>query len=281
MKSVITDSPPGRGIASRSRPFLFVLLAALCGCGTLPNGREWGQDAMAPLPTLERIGRSALHAATDPLTWAPAVGAALLQIRDSDRRVSEWALKRTPVFGSEGRAESAGAWLLTATLAEAAASTVATPGGDDLSTWCEYKLRGLEVEGVGLAVAYGIAELGKRTLRRQRPNFLDRLSFPSGHSVGAFYAATVTSKNLDSIGMPAALRLGLQAGAYATALGTAWARVEAGKHFPADVLVGAAIGHFVAAFIHDAFLGLPLGERFSFELGLARREVGVVFRIAF
>ncbi len=38
--------------------------------------------------------------------------------------------------------------------------------------------------------------------------------------------------------------------------GTAWARVEANKHYPADILAGMAIGHFISAFVNDAFLGL-------------------------
>jgi hypothetical protein len=40
------------------------------------------------------------------------------------------------------------------------------------------------------------------------------------------------------------------------AVGTGWARVEANKHNPSDVLVGYALGHFLSAFINDAFLGL-------------------------
>jgi len=45
-----------------------------------------------------------------------------------------------------------------------------------------------------------------------------------------------------------------------SATATAWARVEAGKHYPSDVLAGAALAHFVTVFIHDAFLGLPNDE---------------------
>jgi len=261
--------------------WLSVLVLGISGCGTLPNGREWGQDAIDPLPSWERIGRSALGAALDPLTWAPVVGAAVLQIDDYDQRISEWAIDRTPVFGSIARAQNASNWLLGASFAEALVSTVATPGGEDFDDWVEYKLRGLEVEAVGLGITYGTAELDKRLLRRKRPDSTDFMSFPSGHAAGSFYSATVTSKNLDSIEMPEILRLGLQTGAYATAAATGWGRVETGKHYVSDVLVGAALGHFVAAFIHDTFLGLPLRDRFTFDLGLSRREVGLVFRISF
>jgi hypothetical protein len=38
--------------------------------------------------------------------------------------------------------------------------------------------------------------------------------------------------------------------------GTAWARVEAKRHYPADILAGMAIGHFISSFVNDAFLGL-------------------------
>jgi len=47
------------------------------------------------------------------------------------------------------------------------------------------------------------------------------------------------------------------AGLTALTLGTGWARVEAGFHYPSDVLVGMAIGNFNGAFFDDAFMGLP------------------------
>lgn len=41
------------------------------------------------------------------------------------------------------------------------------------------------------------------------------------------------------------------------ASGVAWARLEGRHHYPSDVLAGAALGHFITAFIHDAFMNLP------------------------
>jgi hypothetical protein len=43
-------------------------------------------------------------------------------------------------------------------------------------------------------------------------------------------------------------------GLHALTIGTAWARVEAGAHFPADTLVGMALGNFVSRFFDEAFL---------------------------
>jgi membrane-associated phospholipid phosphatase len=47
------------------------------------------------------------------------------------------------------------------------------------------------------------------------------------------------------------------------ATGVAWARVEAGAHYPSDVLAGAALGHFLSAFIYDGFMGLPEHKRWG------------------
>ncbi len=39
------------------------------------------------------------------------------------------------------------------------------------------------------------------------------------------------------------------------AVGTAWARVEAGVHYPACVLGGLALGNFVGTFMSRYFIG--------------------------
>jgi hypothetical protein len=48
----------------------------------------------------------------------------------------------------------------------------------------------------------------------------------------------------------------IDAGLTGLTLATGWARVEAGLHYPSDVLVGMAIGDFNGAFFNDAFMGL-------------------------
>ena len=57
------------------------------------------------------------------------------------------------------------------------------------------------------------------------------------------------------------------AGLAGLALMTGWARVEAGKHHPADVLAGAAVGNFFAVFATQAFLQPALGERAALNVG--------------
>ena len=57
------------------------------------------------------------------------------------------------------------------------------------------------------------------------------------------------------------------------AVGTAYARVEAKEHFPSDVLVGAALGHFIGVFANEAFLGIDQPYQFSPNVDLSRDGV--------
>ena len=83
------------------------------------------------------------------------------------------------------------------------------------------------------------------------------MSFPSGHTSAAFSCATLANRNLKSIDALEDVRPVLEVANTVLAAGVGWARVEAGKHYPSDVLFGAALGHFLTAFIHDAFMNLP------------------------
>lgn len=53
-----------------------------------------------------------------------------------------------------------------------------------------------------------------------------------------------------------ATRVALNAGLTAMTIGTSWARIEAGWHYPSDTLFSLALGNFLASFVNDAFLGL-------------------------
>ncbi|RMG43762.1 MAG: phosphatase PAP2 family protein [Acidobacteria bacterium] len=95
----------------------------------------------------------------------------------------------------------------------------------------------------------------KRATRRRRPDGSDRESFPSGHASRAFAYAAAGRVDLEESALPPGWRCALGAGLTALAAGTAWARVEAGVHFPTDVLAGAALGNFTARVMHERFAG--------------------------
>jgi membrane-associated phospholipid phosphatase len=260
-------------------PALAIVLVAvhlLGGCSTLPNGREWGQDATFR-PGWQAVRDSAVRAAKSPYTWAPLAGAALLQIDDWDSEVASWASENTPVFGSQQSARdasgilkdiSAAAWLVTA---------LATPGGDTSREWFAAKGKGLAVDATAILLTGGITSAVKNWSDRTRPDGSGNDSFPSGHSSSAATFATLAARNTQYLDLGVNYRRTLDFGYGVVAAGTAWARVEGGVHYPSDVLVGMALGHFVAAFINDAFMGLNDPANGSVDLSMSPQSLSIRF----
>jgi membrane-associated phospholipid phosphatase len=96
----------------------------------------------------------------------------------------------------------------------------------------------------------------KTSLDRERPNGQGGESFPSGHTSTSSAHTRLASRNLESIEMSDTTRMSLDVGLYALTIGTSWARIGAGWHYPSDTLVSMALGNYVASFVNDAFLGL-------------------------
>lgn len=235
--------------------FLISCAGAVSACGTMANGRRWGQDATLA-PGWARIGQAALNAATAPETWGPAVGALALQINDADRKVQEWAVKKTPVFGSPEHAEHMSNDLRDAAGAIWVVSGVAAPSGEAANEWLIAKAKGFGVQaGAGVLMRETVGFL-KTSTNRTRPNGVDTGSFPSAHASGAALYSTFASRNIETLQWPDNVTSAAQISLGALTAATAWARVEANQHYPSDVLAGAALGHFFGVFFTDAFLRL-------------------------
>lgn len=221
-----------------------------CGCALSPNSVPWGT---AGWPDGERFRQAAKDALGDPGTWAPLAGAVLLTVDDADDNVSEWAARRTPVFGGDAagvsddlRDVATVSYFITALLAPSETA------GD--------KLRGLGV-GVGTMLVEGALTTGlKAVTGRQRPNGRNDRSLPSGHSAQAASRTALARYNLKHIDMPKWVRGMANVTLYGVAAGAGWARVEAEKHHPSDVLVGYALGNFLARFLHHSFMNVPGGD---------------------
>lgn len=245
-------------------PLLLITCCLGAACTSLPDGSRWGAGATLA-PGWERVGASAAHAARSPWVWAPLAGAAVLQIDSWDEDVAEWATDAAPVFGSVQNAEDWSDGLRDASVLGYAVSVLAAPSGELDSDWLAAKARGAAVGAGAFAATAGTTSALKSMVSRERPDGTDDESFPSGHASTAAVFGTMTVRNLQSIEMTPALRTTLEVGAGAITAGTAWARVEAGAHYPSDVLVGVALGNFMGAFFTEAFLGLEPGEKFSFS----------------
>jgi hypothetical protein len=266
--------------------FKFLTIGAIlislfvAGCGTLPNGRGWGQDAFFPVDT-GRVSRAAHNAFFNPNTLVPLASALVFGIDDFDEKVSDWAVKHNPVFGSEADERDASDYLRATLQAEAVITAFATPSGDVPEQWMVSKAKGLGVEIAAIGFTSSVTDLLKDTTDRTRPDESSDRSFPSSHTSGAFSYMILANRNIDSIDMPRALKPPLKIGNYLLASGVAWARVEGQQHYPSDVLAGAALGHFLTAFIHDAFMNLPEDGSVNLVFFPARKGAGAALALRF
>jgi membrane-associated phospholipid phosphatase len=112
-------------------------------------------------------------------------------------------------------------------------------------------------------MTWNLTESVKHLVKRNRPlvyaaNTPDeirftrdaRLSFPSGHTSMVFCMATAFHLALKQYNIPLAERRWLSGSAWMLAAGTAGMRVIAGKHYPSDILAGAALGFGTAYLMH-------------------------------
>jgi hypothetical protein len=97
-----------------------------------------------------------------------------------------------------------------------------------------------------LALDLAATEVLKDAVRRKRPGSGTGTSFPSGHTSLAFCAATLIDRNSGhELGIPA----------YAIAAATAVSRVKSKRHFPSDVLAGAALGVLCGGLVDSLHFG--------------------------
>jgi hypothetical protein len=248
------------------------------GCGTLENGRGWGQDTFNRID-FDRIACAARDALLDPYTLVPLAGAAVFAIDGFDRKVSDWAVERNPIFGTENGAADASDILNRVLEVEVYATAVATPSGDDPEKWLASKYKGMVVEMAAMHATDKATIWLKEKTHRKRPDDSDSMSMPSGHSSTATSFMTLANRNLSHIDTVADIRPMLVAGNTLLNIGAGWARVEAGRHYPSDVLIGMALGNFLAAFIHDGLMNLP--EESNVHFAVLPTEGGVGFGVAF
>ena len=194
----------------------------------------------------------------NPNTLIPLVGASV--VYTFDERISDWATRHRPVYRSLDNAQDSGKFIKS--ILEIETYVTALIPKD--------RVKRIGIEWATLKAVHTSTSFLKQETNRKRPNGID-MSFPSGCTSKAFSAATLSNRNLDYLDMPRAL----QVGNICLASGVAWARVEKGAHYPSDVLVGAALGHFMSAFIHDAFLKKEVG------LSVVPSEGGVMVRVSF
>lgn len=223
--------------------------------------------------------QAAFDSATDPFTWLPALGALGLQIGHADRHLANSLRHDRPIFGSTNTAKDVSNYLSLAPMAVYAALGLGAPDAAN-QEWSD-KGGGFSVGAGAIISTVGLGLALKSAVHRQRPDGSDHQSFPSGHTSLAAVNARLASDVLNSYNLSSGQRLFANAGLIALTATTGWARIEAGKHHPADVLAGAALGNFVAGFATRAFLHAKSGAAASLQLELTPQGASFALSKAF
>lgn len=181
----------------------------------------------------------------------------LIVAADRDEAWSDDAVADQPVFG--GKAQDRSDKLRDLSTITALSSALLAPAPD----WSG-RLERLGLN-LGVMLAEGVTTTVIKDLsERERPDEMGDRSFPSGHAAQAASRYSLTAHNLNAFGLDPRVRFGLSAGVVGLTTATAWARIEAEKHYPSDVLVGIALGNLFANFAYRWWYP-ENGYRLSFE----------------
>lgn len=254
----------------------------LTACATIPDGHRWGEDATVS-PGWQRVGSAAWQAVKNPTFWAPLLAAGAMQIDGWDHRVSSWARRNTPVFGSEANAANWSNDLRSASVVADWATVVLAPSGPLDQDWLVDKLKGGAVDLVAAESAIEFTAGLEHVTKRERPNGAGDTSMPSDHTTTSAVYTSLAAQNLELSGLDPGLQTAADIGLGALTVATGWARVEAGYHFPSDTMVGASIGSFFGNFFTDAFLAPATGPspRTSMHLKALPGGAELVLQVAF
>ncbi len=182
------------------------------------------------------------------------IGALAIHFGGVDQKISDDLTKSYPISGSAEQARDYSDWGVNATNAAW------------LISGAIYDPVALPFQYVGDKARGALTVGWKRQSNRLRPDKSDRLSFPSGHSARASYRAHSAINNLDGR-YPM-----IDAALLATAAATAFFRVESGRHYPTDVLVGYALGDYMAKAIDSGV---------SFAFSRKQKEMSLLYNWRF
>ncbi len=195
----------------------------------------------------ERTKGAAYNAAVDPMTWAPIATGVALDATGYDDDITNHIMKDNPddfTFTGDDADD-----LRTLSTAITYTTAVLVPD-DDMTT----KAKRVLVEASALAIGRGYVTLTNSYIDKTSPSGTNEDAFGSNHAVAPFLSAALTRRNVDQMEIPLWAKYSINTVSYAAASGSAYQRIESGLHSFSDQMYSAAIGNFIAIFIHDAFM---------------------------
>lgn len=228
------------------------------------SGLTWQAQA-GSLISWERLTDATVRAAREPSTWAPLAAAAVIGAGNWDHQWQSSLSKHQSVFGGDAEDES-NALVTTSTVLYAVSTLMAAPREQSFSESVQWKAVNVGVMLADKTLIDGMVTEWKKVSNRDRPDGVAGDAFPSKHNATVATQSTLTRRNLDYIDIDPALRKLAKIGLYGIDGLTGIARMEADKHYPTDVLVGMALGNFLANLSYNLFLEKSASQTYSLAL---------------
>lgn len=219
-------------------------------------------------PSKARIKSSLNDALLDPSMLIGGTALAFLFISGMDDDISSYLSRQRPLFGSREQAEEVSDHLRLASMGTAALLYTVKyfPLEEPVCRGDSYyegplprrhvgPVAGAEALLVSGVLTVGTTELIKRTAGRLRPDSSNHRSFLSGHTSVTAVANSYSANTLNSMSLPRHYQFLARGTLIAVTFTTAWARLEAARHYPTDLVAGAMLGTFFGNFIFRSFLG--------------------------
>lgn len=238
---------------------LFLILFSLvlfdgCQSTSSSSNNVWGHNTTL-LPSMQRFKEASINAATQKRVWVPAIaGVAFMSINDLDENTVDWAADHNLIFSSSKNAEDASNSINDTIALVAIGTALATPGDDQPNQWLVDKSKGLGAELLIYGANGALTNKFKHMTGVDGPDNTTDDALPSAHAVDAFTTATLAERHIHKMQVGESTEqwsaIALDGGAYLSS----WARVEANKHYPSDVLMGAAMANFLTTVMYDTFV---------------------------
>lgn len=220
----------------------------------------------------QHVTDAAVDALLEPTTLVPSIGAALFAVGDFDEEASDWARDEHPIMGRRERAQDHSYNYMYAVGIGTLVICGLSSCNHDTSCGQSrlYNLAAASLSGLSTNLA---VESLKRTVDREKPNHADsHTSFPSGHSATSFSMARSSSRCIEKSSVNGYIKSAVKIVSNAAASISAWSRVEAERHYPSDILAGAAIGNFLTDFVFNLFEIQAMPENMTLKLNTSPRQ---------
>jgi len=214
--------------------FLFLIVLLLLG----------GCSAKQTSMVLQRTEQAAVNAVTDPVTWGPAAGAAVLYATPYDTKLTDYFMQHHWT-GEEDNGEIARQFNGALTIGTA----VLVPE----EKW-QKRVERVIIEAVTLRLSRLTSYALESGIHKETPDDRNDYAIGSNHALPPFAGSAMTRRNAQGMPISEWGKYGLVGASYLSATIGALSRVEDGGHSFADQLVSASVGNFIGLFFHDLFL---------------------------